>query len=345
MARSLSCAELRVRIARLPRVSLGHFPTPLDFCPRLTDALGGPRIFVKRDDCTGLAFGGNKVRQLEFTVAQAVRHGADVLVGGAGSQSNHCRQLAAAAARNGLDCALVVVKDHKSGQKRGNLLLDDLLGASVERVAVASQEELGAAKEALVERLTREGRKPFVVMREELQHLGAMGYALCMAELADQFNRMGERLDTVVVSSGSTTQPGLIFGNRVLGLDARIIGMAPIVWSHDLKTAFLDVLSQMGKALDLDVAFSSEDIINLASYVGPQGYGHPSPEGNEAFRLMARSEGLFLDPIYSAKALAGLIDLVQKGQIGPDETVVFLHTGGTPLVFAYAEELLASNSL
>ncbi|MDP6777748.1 MAG: D-cysteine desulfhydrase family protein [Candidatus Latescibacteria bacterium] len=338
MAQTLSSAELRVRIARLPRVPLGHFPTPLEFCPRLTEAVGGPRIFIKRDDCTGLAFGGNKTRQLEFTVAAGIQQGADVLVGGAGSQSNHCRQLAAAA-KQGLDCALVVVKDHKSHVLQGNLLVDDLVGASVEMVEVDSQEQLGDAKQELVDRLRQDGRKPFVVMQRENQHLGAMAYALCMAELADQLGHMGERADTLVTCSGSTTQPGLIFGNKVLGMGVRIIGMAPIRWSHDLKTAFLDILARMDEVLELDMPFTAEDIINLDSYIGPRGYGYPSAEGNAALRLMARSEGILLDPIYSAKAVAGLIELVHKGEIGAYETVVFLHTGGTPALFSYAEEL------
>ena len=339
MFRTLSAAELRVRIDRLPRVPLGHLPTPLEFCPRLTEAVGGPRIFIKRDDCTGLAFGGNKTRQLEFTVAQGVHRGADVLIGGAGSQSNHCRQLAAAAAKQGVDCALVVVKDHKSGAVQGNLLLDDLLGASVNLVEVESQEFLNEAKAALVDRFKREGRNPFVVLQPENRPFGAMGYALCMAELADQFDRIGERIDTLVVCSGSTTQPGLIFGNKAMGMGARIIGIAPISWSYDVKEAFLGVLGRMAETLDLEVSFSGEDIINLDHYIGPQGYGYCSAEGNETLRLMARTEGIMLEPIYSAKALAGLIDLVRIGEIGTDETVVFVHTGGTPALFAYAEEL------
>jgi 1-aminocyclopropane-1-carboxylate deaminase/D-cysteine desulfhydrase-like pyridoxal-dependent ACC family enzyme len=219
------------------------------------------------------------------------------------------------------------------------LLLNDLLGASVQFVEVESQEHLNEAKQTLMERLVSEGRKPFMIMQPDVRHFGAMGYALCMAELVDQFSNLGETLDTLVVCSGSTTQPGLIFGNRVLGMDTRIIGMAPIVWSHDLKKAFLDVLGKMTQVMDLDLSFSADDIINLASYVGPRGYGYASPEGNDAFRMVARLEGIFLDPIYSGKAFAGLADLVRKGQIGSDETVAFLHTGGTPLLFAYAEEL------
>lgn len=339
MARPLSCAELRVHVARLPRVPLGHFPTPLVFCPRLTEALGGPRIFVKRDDCTGLAFGGNKTRQLEFTVAEAIQQGADVLVGGAGSQSNHCRQLAAAAARCGLACRLLAVKDHKSQAGTGNLLLNELLGATVQLVEVPSQEFLADAKRDLMDDLRRRGMRPFLVMDPSTRPLGAMGYALCMAEMAEQFEHMGETLETVVVCSGSVTQPGLVFGARALGMDTRIIGMAPIVWSYDVKAAMVEVLKAMNRALEMDLAFAAGDIVNLSSYVGPRGYGYPSPEGMAAFRQMAQTEGILLDPVYSGKALAGLIDLVRKGQLGSSETVVFLHTGGTPLLFAYSDEL------
>ncbi len=335
----ISPAELRVRINRLPRVRLGHLPTPLEFCPRLSETLGGPDIYIKRDDCTGLAFGGNKTRQLEFTVGGAIAQNADVVVGGAGSQSNHCRQLAAAAAKEGLDCALVVVKDHKSRGKLGNLLLDDLLGATVELVEVDSQEYLEEAKEDLVARLKRESRNPFVVMRSANRPYGAMGYALCMAELADQFDRIEVTPTTLVLCSGSCTQPGLIFGNRVLGTGVGIIGLRPIRWSYDVKEAFLGVLGRMNEILGMDAEFTEDDVINLDQYIGSQGYGYCSPEGNEALRLMARTEGILLEPIYTAKALSGLIDLVRIGEIGPDETVVFVHTGGTPALFAYAQEL------
>lgn len=220
----ISRDELRTRIGGVPRVLLGHLPTPMDFCGRLTEAIGGPKIYVKRDDCTGLAFGGNKTRQLEFTIAQGLAQGADVLIGGAGSQSNHSRQLAAASAKLGMGCALVLVKDHKSDSAQGNLLLDDLLGADVELVAVETQELLDDAKRALFAKFEREGRKPFVVMQASNRPFGAMGYALCMAEMMDQFDAIGETPTTVVLCSGSCTQPGLIFGKAALGLDVRIVG-------------------------------------------------------------------------------------------------------------------------
>lgn len=336
----MTVQELRDCIGKVPRVNLGHLPTPLEHCPRLSEAVGGPQIYIKRDDCTGLAFGGNKTRQLEFTVAQGLAQGADVLIGGAGSQSNHCRQLSAAAAKLGVDCALALVKDHKSGVTQGNLLLDDLLGASVEMVDVETQELLDDAKEALAARLKSEGRKPFTVMQKANRPFGALGYALCMAEIVEQCDALGQKPTTVVLCSGSCTQPGLIFGKKALGVDVRVLGIAPIVWSYDIQDAFLEVLSKMSDILGVDVAFEKLDIENTHAYVGDQGYGYYTPEGNAAVRLMAQKEGILLETNYTGKALAGMIDLVKKGEIGSDETVVFVHTGGTPALFAYSEELL-----
>lgn len=332
---------LRKRIENLPRVQLGHFPTPLEFLPRLTEAIGGPRILIKRDDCTGLAFGGNKTRQLEFTIAQGIDRGADVLIGGAGSQSNHCRQLSAGAAKLGVKAAVAVVKDHKSGGG-GNLLLDDLLGAEVEVVAVDTQEYLDDAKQKLMERFEGEGYKPFIVMQAANRPFGAMGYALAVAEMADQADAMGEHIDAIVVCSGSCTQPGIIFGNKAIGLGARVYGIAPIEWSYDVKEAFHGVLSKMVEVLDVELAFDDGDIWNRPDYIGPDGYGYCSEAGNKALRLMAQTEGIILDPIYTAKTLSGVIDLAEKGELGKDETVVLVHTGGTPALFAYAEELMAS---
>ena len=337
----LTIEALRTRISKLPRVALGHFPTPLEYLPRLSDALGGPKIFIKRDDCTGLAFGGNKTRQLEFTVGLGIDQGANVLIGGAGSQSNHCRQLSAASAKLGVECAVAVVSDHKSKTMQGNLLLDDLLGASVQMIDVPTQELLDDAKQELAKELEAEGKKPFIVMQPENRPYGAMGYALAVAEMAEQMAQMGETIDAIVGCSGSCTQPGMIFGNKVLGVDAKIRGIAPIEWSYDITDAFLGLLSRMAEILELDVSFESDDVWNSAAYIGEEGYGYCSEAGNEALRLMASMEGILLDPIYTGKALSGIIDLVRKGELGKDDTVVFLHTGGTPALFAYTQELLA----
>ena len=339
----LTIDALRSQISRLPRVALGHLPTPLEFCPRLTEAVGAPRIFIKRDDCTGLAFGGNKTRQLEFTVGQGMHREADVLIGGAGSQSNHCRQLSAAAAKLGVECAVAVVNDHKSEGSQGNLLLDDLLGATVRLIDVPTMEQLDEAKEQLATDFRAEGKNPFVVMKAENRPYGAMGYALAVAEMAEQMARVGEKIDVIVGCSGSCTQPGMIFGNKVLDIGARVYGIAPIEWSYDVLEAFLVILNKMAELLELDIDFSRDDVWNSSDYIGKDGYGYCSKAGNEALRLMATTEGVLLDPIYTGKALSGLIDLVKKGEIGADETVVFLHTGGTPALFAYTQELISGS--
>lgn len=341
MKSTMTVSELRQRVAKVPRVSLAHLPTPLEFCPRLSEALGGPQIYIKRDDCTGLAFGGNKSRILEFTVGYALDQGADVLIGGASSQSNHCRQLAAAASKLGVGCHLLVTRDHKSGLIQGNRLLDDLLGATVETTQAQTIEELDGAKEELCRRLEAEGRKPFIVMQPSMRPYGAMGFALCMAEMAEQFAQQGIKPHRLVVCSSSATQPGLVFGNKVLGTGLHITGISPMKWSYDVTDAFLGVVRRMAELLDINVEFHREDIENLDTYIGEKGYGYTSPEGNAALRLLAETEGIFVDPIYSARSLAALIDMIRNKQIGTDESVVFLHTGGTPAIFAYSEELMA----
>lgn len=336
---TMTVSDLRRRIAGLPRASLAHLPTPLEFCPRFTEVLGGPRIYIKRDDCTGLAFGGNKSRILEFTVGYALDQGADVLIGGASSQSNHCRQLAAAASKLGVDCHLLLTHDHKSELIQGNRLLDDLLGATVETTQAQTIEELDGAKKELCSRLEAEGRKPFIVMQSSMRPYGAMGYALCMAEMAEQLSEKGLEPDRLVVCSSSATQPGLVFGNKVLGTGLHITGISPMRWSYDITDAFLAVMRRMAGLLDLDVEFDREDIENLDAYIGENGYGYTSAAGNAALHLLAETEGIFVDPVYSATSLAALIDMVRQKQIGKDETVVFLHTGGTPAIFAYGDEL------
>ncbi len=331
--------QLRQAIGRLPRVRLAHLPTPLEECRRYAEKLGGPRIYIKRDDCTGLAMGGNKTRILEFTIGRALEQGADVLIGGASSQSNHCRQLAAAAAKLGVECHIVLAKDHKSSPKQGNLLLDDLLGAQTEMVAVDSIEDLDQTKQAVADRLRAKGRRPFIIMQASMRRFGAMGYALCMAEIAEQFRAIGKRLDCLIVCSSSATQPGLVFANKVMDLGVRIIGVAPIKWSYDLKDAFLGVLQDMAETLEMEIAFTPDDLETSEAYVGDQGYGYPAPAANQALRLLAQTEGIIADPIYSAKALAALVDLVGKNTFEAEENVAFLHTGGTPALFAYAEEI------
>jgi D-cysteine desulfhydrase family pyridoxal phosphate-dependent enzyme len=337
---AISRAGLRERIDRLPRVQLAHRPTPLEWCPRLSEALGGPQILIKRDDCTGLAFGGNKARQLEFTLGQAVAQGADLIVHGAASQSNHCRQAAAAAAKLGLPIVLVLPRDAKSAPVQGNLLLDHILGAEVRMVDPPGPGSgLDEIKRQVAEEYRAQGHNPFVIASPVSATLGAVAYADCLLEICDQFDDQGIQADYVVTCSSAATQPGLLLANKATSAGLHIIGISPSHPAADRPTAMADTANHTAELLGLDLTISPEEVHNSLDYVG-EGYGIVTQDGIEALRLLARTEGILLDPSYTAKAFAGLVDLIETGEIEPDATVVFIHTGGTPALFAYSEELL-----
>ena len=330
--------QLIQRVAQIPQVKLGHFPTPLEACPRLSEALGGPRIFMKREDCSGLAFGGNKVRQLTFTLGDAVAQGADTIVHGAASQSNHCRQAAAACGKLGLKCYLRLARDHKS-IPQGNLLLDKLAGVDVEIVDVPFGPELDVVKYALAERLKTEGMEPYVVASPRSTALAAVAFAWCIAEIAQQQHALGIDADWIYTASVGGTQAGLVLGTKTLALKMQPFGIAPIRWEHKherLRTAANDAAALLG----LDTQVADADIQNTDDYIGAA-YGYLTPECIAALKLVVKTEGIFLDPVYTAKAMACLIDHIQQGKLGRDDTVIFLHTGGTPALFAYQEELVA----
>lgn len=333
-------AQLRELIGKLPRVELAHKPTPLEACPRLSEALGGPRILIKRDDCTGLAFGGNKARQLEFTLGEAMARGADLIIHGAASQSNHCRQAVAAAAKLGLKTVLVLARDANSVPIQGNLLLDYILGAEVRLVEASGPGPgLNEIKKEVAEEYRGQGYNPFVIAPPISTTLGAVAYADCLVETCDQLYERGIQVDYVVVSSAGATQSGLVLANKATGAGLKIIGIAPIRWPYDTATDMAETANRVAERLDLELTVEPEEVYNTDAYVG-EAYGIVTREGVEALRLMACTEGIILDPSYTAKALAGLMDLVQRGEIESDATVIFLHTGGTPALFAYAEELL-----
>ncbi|MCZ6675634.1 MAG: D-cysteine desulfhydrase family protein [Candidatus Poribacteria bacterium] len=322
----------------MPQVKLGHFPTPLEECPRLSEALGGPRIFIKREDCSGLAFGGNKVRQLTFTIGEAMDRGADTIIQGAASQSNHCRQVAAATAKLGLKCYLRLTRDNKSVMQ-GNLLLDHLAGADVELVDAPMGPELDAIKYALAEDLKAQGLKPYVLAAPRSTALAAVAFAWCIAEIHQQQEAMGIEADWMYAASAGGTQAGLILASIALGMKLKPVGIAPIAWDdrvERIRIAANDAAHILGLALQID----DSDVRNTADYVG-EAYGILTPECVEALKLLAQMEGIFLDPSYTSKAFAGLIDHIRQGKISSDETVIFLHTGGTPALFAYNEELSA----
>ena len=327
------------KVAQIPQVDLGHFPTPLEECPRLSAVLGGPRIFMKREDCSGLAFGGNKVRQLTFTLGDAVAQGADTIVHGAASQSNHCRQAAAACGKLGLNCYLRLARDHKS-ILQGNLLLDNLTGVDVEIVDVPFGPELDVVKYELAKDLEAQGMKPYVVASPRSTALAAVAFTWCIAEIAEQQQQLGIDADWIYTASVGGTQAGLVLGTKTLEMKMKPFGIAPIVWEkkHErLRSAANDAADLLG----LDTRVADTDIQNTDDYIG-QAYGYLTPECIDALKLVAKTEGIFLDPVYTAKAMACLIDHIQQGKFGRDETVIFLHTGGTPALFAYHEELIAS---
>ena len=328
--------QLCEKIEQLPQVDIGHFPTPLEECPRLSEALGGPRILIKREDCSGLAFGGNKVRQLTFTIGDGVNQGADTIIQGAASQSNHCRQAAAASAKLGLNCYLRLSRDNKSVMQ-GNVLLDDLAGADVEFVDAAMGAELDAVKYALAEELKEKGLKPHVLAAPRSTALAAVAFSWCIAEIHEQQEAMGIDADWMYAASAGGTQGGLILGTKALGMKLKPFGIAPIGWP-DRTERIRNAANDAAAVLGLDLVINDDDVRNSDDYVG-EDYGILTSECVDALKLMAQTEGIFLDPSYTSKALAGLIDHIQKGRISSGETVIFLHTGGTPALFAYNEEL------
>ncbi len=339
LAPPIDAAVLRERIKRFPRVQLGHFPTPLEACPRFSEALGGPEIWIKRDDCTGLAFGGNKTRHLEFTLGDALAHGADIVIQGAAAQSNHCRQVAAAAAKLGIKAALMLRRDHKSSPIQGNLLLDGILGAEVHLEPIEFGSSLAEAKDQLGRELEAKGHSVYVINAEREQ-LGALGYIDAFIEFSEQADRADVAFDRIVLCAAGASQTGLAFAARAMGKRTRILGIAPIVWDYELPPTIAGEANVMAEKLGIALDLTEDDMDNTTDYVG-EDYGIVTPEGLEATRLLARTEGILLDPSYTSKAMAGLVDLVRKGRIGSDERVCFWHTGGTPALFAYAEEMLA----
>lgn len=336
---TLSAEELRRCVARLPRLSLGHLPTPLEEASRFAERLGGPRIYIKRDDCTGMLFGGNKTRHNEFLLADAQRQGANVIVWGAGTQSNNCRQTAAACAKLGLDCHLILSRAAHNADIQGNLLLDYLMGAKVELVDAPLGPELDALVTTRAEELRRAGRRPYAWDRERGRPIAAVSYLLCMAEIMEQLSQLGQKPTLLYVAAAGATGGGLALGAAVLGAPCRVRLICPIRWPWNVCEDMAEVANQTAMLLGLPHRLKADDIDATEDYIG-SGYGQVTPAGREAMDLLARSEGILLDPVYTAKAMAALIDHIRKRQVGRDDVVAFVHTGGTPAVFAYRDELI-----
>ena len=318
-------------LATIPHLPLGAFPTPVEEMPRLRAALGAgaPRLLVKRDDAISFGFGGNKVRKAELITSAAKGAGADTLITIGGLQSNHCRVTAAAAAKTGMHCVLVVNGERPS-QPTANVLLDELLGAEMH--IVPSREDRVPAMRAVAERLKAEGRRPYEIPLGASTPRGAVGFTRAIAELVDQCPAP----DYVVHSTSSGgTQAGLVAGCALLGIHTKVIGISADEAAGPLAEVVTGIVAGLGRLLGMDgSALASDCRIEIDDRFVGDGYGVPTEESVEAQQLAARAEALFVDHTYTAKALAGLIGLVREGRFKPTDTVVFWHTGGQIGIFA-----------
>ena len=323
----------------LHRRTLGFFPTPFMPLPALSRHFGGPAIVIKRDDQTGLALGGNKTRKLEYLMGDAIARGADVVVTGGAAQSNHCRQTAAAAAACGMGCHLALGGEELE-EVNGNLLLDRLLGAELHW---CGEHRKGEDIPEICRRLGERGLTPYVIPYGGSNGIGAIGYAEAVRELALQLGpEAGAISHMVFASSSGGTHAGLLLGKRMYGVAAEVVGICidkgeageELLGEHILQLA-----GQAADRLGLSQAFSHADLILLDEYTGG-GYGVIGDAEREAISLCARLEGILLDPVYTGRAMAGLIDLIRRREFGAGDTVLFWHTGGSPALFASPGELV-----
>jgi D-cysteine desulfhydrase family pyridoxal phosphate-dependent enzyme len=319
----------------ISRLNFAHLPTPIEELPRLTKSLGGPRILVKRDDQTGLAFGGNKTRKLEFLVAEAREQGAKMLISAGAIQSNHCRQTVAAAARFGFDCTLVLTGE-KPKQPSANFLLDQLFGAKI--ITVDDRKDRDRILQETYDQAVAEGRKPYLVPYGGSSSTGALGYAFAM----DEFMRQKVKADWIIFGTSSGgTHAGLVLGQRIFGYTGKVLGISIDEPEAQLKAHVSALASQASARFGRRIEFTPDDVLANENYC-QAGYGVFGAGEREAINLFASNEGLLLDPVYTGRAAAGMIDLIRRGFFKNDETVLFWHTGGQPALFAdkYSQEII-----
>jgi L-cysteate sulfo-lyase len=329
-------------LSRFPRIKLAHLPTPLEYLPRLTEHLGGPGIYVKRDDCTGLASGGNKTRKLEFLIADALEQGADTVITQGAVQSNHARQTAAAAATHGLGCELLfenrIANPSNDYLNSGNVLLDRIFGANTHHYPGGS--DMNAAMEERAQQLRDEGLKPYVIPGGGSNPIGALGYVNCALELLHQANEQQLQVNHIIHATGSAgTQAGLVAGLRATHSRVPVLGIGVNAAQEAQEQKVYELAVETAEYIGAGGCVQRSDVVANCDYVGP-GYGVPTEGMREALLLLARLEGLLFDPVYSGKALAGMIDLAQGGHFASGDTIVFIHTGGSVGLFGYLEELL-----
>jgi D-cysteine desulfhydrase len=331
-----------MNLSRFPRRRYTPGPTPIERLDRLTAEVGGPAIYIKRDDLLGLAGGGNKTRKLEFLVADALAKGADTLVTGGAVQSNHCRLTLAAAAKEGLRCFLVLEERVPGSYKddaSGNNFLFRLLGVSGVKVVPGGSNML-AELEAVAEDLRSKGGKPYVIPVGGSNPVGATGYAACALEMLSQLVELGIRIDRVVLGSGSSgTHAGLVAGLFGLNSAIPVVGINVSRPKEPQEELVHSLVERTAAHLGIRERVPKDAVLCFGDYVGP-GYSRPTPEMAEAVRMLARTEAILLDPVYTGKAMAGLLDLSRKGFFEKKENVMFLHTGGSPALYAYMKDVL-----
>ena len=331
-----------MNLAKFPRRKYTEGFTPIEKLSRLSEHLGGPEIYMKRDDLLGLAGGGNKTRKLEFIVAEALEQGADTLITCGAVQSNHCRLTLAAAVKEGLKCQLVLeerVPGSYKPQASGNNFLFQLLGVENTKVVPGGSDMMGAMQE-IADGLTKEGRKPYIIPGGGSTPVGATGYVACAEEILAQTFDMGLNINRVVCASGSTgTHAGLVVGFFGNNSNIPVIGVN-VSRKKDLQEEMVYSLVQKTAAhVGIKSEIPRSSVVCFDEYVGP-GYSLPTPEMSEAVKMLAQYEAILMDPVYTGKAMAGFIDLIRKGYFEKDEKLLFIHTGGSPGLYAYMADIL-----
>ncbi|MEZ5279114.1 MAG: D-cysteine desulfhydrase [Acidimicrobiales bacterium] len=324
-------------LSAFPRLRFAHLPTPLEPMHRLSELLGGPRLWIKRDDCTGLAGGGNKTRKLEFLMAEALAQGADTIITQGATQSNHCRQTAAIAARQGLDCHLLLedrtAMTDTEYTSNGNVMLNELFGAHITRFPGGT--DMDSQMRELADRLTSDGRIPYVIPGGGSNPVGALGYVDCALELTAQADAAGVDISHLVHATGSTgTQAGLVAALAGIQSQVRVLGIGVRAPRETQEQKVFDLAVRTADLLGIAGAVDRDRVEANCDYIGA-GYGFPAASTIEAIELFARTEGILLDPVYTGKGAAGLIDLVRQGWFDSHGDVVFLHTGGAQGLAGY----------
>jgi L-cysteate sulfo-lyase len=326
-----------MHLARFPRRFMAHLPTPLERLDRLSAELGGPEIWIKRDDCTGLSTGGNKTRKLEFLMAEAELEGADMVMTQGATQSNHARQTAAFAAKLGMGCHILLEdrtgSNNANYNNSGNVLLDHLHGATTEKFPGGL--DMNAEMEKVADRFRAEGRKVYTIPGGGSNPTGALGYVNCAFEMLGQFNERALKVNHIVHATGSAgTQAGLITGLKAMNAGIPLLGIGVRAPKLKQEESVFNLAVRTAEKLGCPGVVDREDVVANTDYVG-EGYGIATESGLEAIAMFAELEGILLDPVYSAKGAAGFIDLVRKGHFRKGEVIVFLHTGGAAALFGY----------